>query len=145
MTGRIEAWLGSDGATRIMGWVTVALVFSTLLLAVLFIPTIASNTEASQRTDEIAGCRATYRAKIDDANFAVSLAVGEAQSGLSDAVVLSIRDDPKSLSDVAAAIEVAEVHKDDAYLRLKIANDAYVDAVELSRSNPDEFLRRCAG
>jgi hypothetical protein len=73
----------------------------------------------------------------------VNLAVGEAQSGLSDAVVASIRDDAATLKEIAARIEKAEIHKDDAYLHLKIANDASVDAVSLSRDNPDEFLRQC--
>lgn len=140
---KAEEWLASDKTTRLMGYVTIILVASTMVLAILFVPNIASNTEASQRTDEIAGCRATFRALIDEANFKVSIALGEAQSGLSDAVVASIRQDPTTLALVAADIEAAEQRKADAYVQLKLANDGYKAAVDLSNEDPDEFLRQC--
>jgi hypothetical protein len=141
---KAEQWLASDKTTVLMGYVTVLLVASTMVLAVLFVPNIASNTEASRRTDDLASCRAEFRAKIDEANFQVSIAIGEAQSGLSEAVVASIRQDPTTLALIAADITTAEDHKAEAYVQLKLANDAYKTAVELSNDDPDEFLRQCS-
>jgi hypothetical protein len=141
---KAEQWLASDKTTVLMGYVTVLLVASTMVLAILFVPNIASNTEASRRTDDLASCRAEFRAKIDEANFQVSIALGEAQSGLSDAVVASIRQDPTTLALIAAEITTAEDRKAEAYVQLKLANDAYGAAVELSNEDPDEFLRQCA-
>jgi hypothetical protein len=143
MADRIARALASDRAFRVAGWLTLSLVLLMLVIARLVIPDISENTEANVRTDELAGCRAFYRAAIDDANFGVTVALGEAQTALSDAVVASIRQDPTTLALIAARLETAEEHKAAAFAVLNDANIAYDEAVDLSREDPSRFLREC--
>lgn len=145
MVQSIERWLGSDMATKIMLGITLLLVATTMLLAGLTIPDIVSNTESGRRTDDIAGCRAEYRADVDDATVILFDAYGDVQSGLSEAVIASIRQDPTTLALVAAELAAAEKAKAQSVDALFVANDTYRAAVELSQTDPQAFLDECHG
>lgn len=143
MADALARMMVSDKAMRMMGYLTAALVVAMMVLLGMSIPNISENTQASRRTDDLASCRASYRAEIDDADFAVTVALGEAQTALSKGVVASIRQDPTTLALVAAELETAEEHKVEAYAALEDANATYDEAVTLSREDPDQFLDDC--
>lgn len=157
MADRIARFLASDHSLRVAGYATALLVLAMVVLAGLTIPSILSNTQASRRTDDLASCRASFRAAIDDANlvvleanWGVTIALGASQTALSDAVVASIRQDPTTLALIAAELEVAEERKaaayaalGDAFGDLSDANQSYTDAIQLSREDPRRFLANC--
>lgn len=140
---RLEGWLASDRMTRILGYVTAALVVVMFLLAGFTIPDIVSNTEASRRTDDLASCRAKYRAEVDDAQVHLFDAFGDVQSGIANGVVAAIRQDPTALALVAAELDMAEERKGEALAAMIEAGDTYRQAVDLSQSDPDRFLEEC--
>ena len=143
MVKSIERWLGTDMATKVMLGITLLLVLTTMILAGLTIPDIASNTESGRRTDDLAACRAQYLAPVNEATVLVFDTYGQVQDALGDAVVASIRQDPTALALIAADIEQAVRTRQEAIALLYEASAIYDDATHLSSENPDEFLANC--
>lgn len=137
------SWLESPFATRVLGWATLTAVLVMLGFAVFLIPDIASNTDASRRTDDLASCRAQYRSAVDDANVVLLDAFGDVQTGIANGVVAAIRQDPTTLALVAADLDAAEERKQEAVAGMVAASDAYRQAVDLSQTDPDLFLDQC--
>jgi hypothetical protein len=144
MPDRIAKMLVSDKALRIVGYLTVVLVTVMVVMTGLTIPGIVSNTTSAQRNDNLASCRAEFRAKVDDANIVLLNAFGEVQTGISEAIVASIRQDPTTLALIAADLQTAEAAKHEALVELTDAAADYSDAVRRSRIDPDGFLDDCA-
>ena len=145
MADRLARVLASDQVMRIMGAFTAALVLVMLVLAGLTVPQIASNTQASRRTDDLASCRAQHRAAIDSANYQVDSTSGQVQDAQGQAIVAAIRQDPTTLALIAAEIETAIEARREAEAGLFTAIEDYEAAAALSRTDPERFLFDCKG
>lgn len=143
MTRRVEEWLESPAATRLLGWLTLILVATVAGLAALTVPDIRSDTSASRRTDDLASCRAQYRTAFDDATVVVFDTYGAVQDAIGSASVAAIRQDPTTLALIAAEIEGSIQDRQAAISDLLEASDIYNEAVDLSQSDPDAFLSQC--
>lgn len=143
MADRIAQVMASDKAMRMMGYLTAGLVLLMMVLLGLSVPNISANTEASRRTDDLASCRASYRAAVDDATVLVFDTYGRVQDAVGSATVAAIRQDPTSLALIAAEIESAVLERQAAIRALFEANEVYDAAVELSSADPDRFLDDC--
>lgn len=142
---RVESWLETPAATKLLGWLTLAFVLTVLVLVAVTVPSIRSDTRASRRTDDLASCRAEFRAKIDDATVVLADATADVQTQLSAAVVASIRQDPTTLQLIAEELAAAESAKHAAIDNLYAASDNYKAAVTRSREAPGDFLDACKG
>jgi hypothetical protein len=140
---RIASLLVTDRALRIAGYATAVVAVFTVVLGGFYLNSISSDTTASRRTDDLASCRAQFRSDIDDATVHLFDTYGDVQTGISRAVVASIRQDPTTLALIAADLELAERAKDEAVVALIEASDRYEAAVDLSRLDPSAFLSQC--
>lgn len=134
--------------TRLARWtayVTLALVVALGLGGLILAPAVFSarnNTDEVRRGNELAACRSEMRADIDDATAALEVAnsqlVGMLPEGLAAAM-----NNPEQLQALLEQATAARADVDQAVADLVAANARYRESVELSTSNPDEFLERC--
>lgn len=139
----MTAWLHGTGSTLVIAWATLVAVLGIGFIAIVTIPKILDNTDASRRTDQLTSCRATYRADIDAASTAVLAAHGDELDAVGAAAVAAIRQDPTTLALVASRIETTTEARKEAIASLLTASDAYDSAVQRSREDPDKFLADC--
>jgi hypothetical protein len=140
---RLAALLVSDKALRIAGYATAVVAAFSVVVGGFYLSAISQDTTASRRTDQLASCRAQFRSDIDDATVHLFDTYGDVQTGISRAVVASIRQDPTTLALIAADLELAEREKDAAVDALIAASARYEAAVDLSQADPGQFLAQC--
>lgn len=87
-------------------------------------------------SDELAGCRALYRADIDVANSNV-------QSLFLRGLAAAAGDDDAFVAEILTPDADGVSRVDRALQDLDDANAAYADAVERSIADPDAFLAAC--
>lgn len=118
----------------------------TLMVAALIYPqasTGADNTRAQLRSDELAACRSTYRAEIDDASLILAIAQARSDEVIRRGLAAFAADNEPLLDElVAEGLEVDESITS-AIEAVAAANSAYGRAVALSATSPDVFLRQC--
>jgi hypothetical protein len=124
-------------AVLVLAAVSVA---ATVIIIIFGLPKIfasANNSQAVKRGSDLQACRSTYASQVTDATTQANDLVlrGLAAVGRGDeaGLALLVEDPPGpavSPIDTARALVVKR-------------NDAYLEAVQLSRSDPDAFLRSC--
>lgn len=115
-------------------------VMATAVIIVFGLPRIfasASNSQAVRRGSDLQACRSTYASQVTDATTAANdlvlrglAAVGR---GDDDELALLVTDPPGA----------TESPIDTARALVRERNAAYLEAVQLSRSDPDAFLAAC--
>jgi hypothetical protein len=139
---------GVERGLRIVGVATVILTAFTVVLAIIAIPLIlgtAENAEEANSVGTVIACRSEARAIVDDA-ISTALATNSdlltTISRLSEATAMRDTDMALSLSAEAEANRLALAT---ATTELIDATRVYNDAIRLSISSPEEFVRNCEG
>lgn len=151
MTDRIARWLPLVG----------------VLLTLVIIPSIlnaSDNTDAQIRSDTITGCRSEANSLVADATTNFHLARNHRDNLIADLNILQNEQITTALAAIGerdgsgvqaygeivaqlepkrAEIRTAQVEVGRAETSLSGATNAYVEAVALSRSDPDRFVAEC--
>lgn len=123
--------------------VVAAAVLVLLLIAVPKILSSATSTNEIKRGNDIAGCRAGYRAQVDDAASRLQTSRARLDVATSEGLAAAVGDDDAAL--VAAVSKSGKARADvisDA-AALADVTDRYSDLVRLSRDHTDRFLHLC--
>lgn len=114
---------------------------ATVVIVLFGLPKIfssADNSAAVKRGSDLQACRSAYASQVTDATTAANDLVlrGLAAVGRSDEAELRLLvTDPPGANGAPI---------DDARALVVERNNAYLDAVQLSRDDPDAFLEACA-
>lgn len=136
-------------STRLATWLLIAtavLASGMMILAVVYGPDLlrgVSTSEAVKRSGDLAACRSTYAAAVevatanlDDARGTVSLLTNEGLEAIATG-------DDERLALLVPKLAPARRLVEDRQAERAAVVDAFSNAVELSRTDPSEFLRQC--
>lgn len=124
-------------AVLVLAAVSVA---ATVIIIIFGLPKIfasASNSQAVKSASDLQACRSTYASRVTDATTGANDLIlrGLAAVGRGDEVELAL------LVEDPPGPEASPI--DEARALVAERNNAYVDAVRLSRSDPAAFLAAC--
>lgn len=138
----------SDGVERglkIVGAATAILTVFTVVLAIVAIPMMLGTAESADRASSssaLTACRSEARAAVDDA---ISTALARNSDLLATISRLSeaTADRDTNVEGLSLEAEADRVALAEATIELTEATRVYNDAIRLSISSPEEFVRRC--
>lgn len=135
-----------DRALNVMGVVTLAVVVLVLGVAVVTIWRVfdqGASIAAQTRGDQISACRTEWAIVYDEADAALD----DAESRRDDLVAIALRaavlEDGPTLTDAVERSDAALAEVDHARVIRDRAIADRTAAASLSRTDPDELLRRC--
>ena len=115
-------------------------VLATVVIIIFGLPKIfasADNSQAVKRGSDLQACRSTYASQVTDATTGANDLIlrGLAAVGRGDEAELALLvTDPPGPQQSPI---------DEARALVRVRNLAYLEAVQLSRSDPDAFLEAC--
>lgn len=122
-------------------WASLGLLLVIFILGLLtfrFAADAASTTDALKDSDDVAGCRAVFRADLDDAQANASVLF---LRGLAAAT----SDNDAFLAEILTPDAEGLTVVDRTLTAVETAADEYAAAVEASIDHPDAFRAQCAG
>ena len=124
-------------------FLTAVIVIIGSLVAGPKILTSASTTNAIRRGNELTACRAGYRVELDDASSRLQAARARLDGLTNEGLEASVRRDSTALAGIVPKLAPARADVVEEAARLEQATDRYRELVELSRTDPAEFLAGC--
>jgi len=136
---------GVERGLKIVGAATAILTVFTVVLAIVAIPMMLGTAESADRASSssaLTACRSEARATVDDA---ISTALARNSDLLATISRLSeaTADRDTNVEGLSLEAEADRVALAEATIELTEATRVYNDAIRLSISSPEEFVRRC--
>lgn len=119
---------------------------SVVVITAIGVPKILSNesaTKAVARGNEITSCRASFRAAVDDASSKLQTARARLDVFTSEGLAATVADDTAALLQAVAGSSGARSDVTRTAADLEAVTGRYSDLVDLSRTNPEQFLTLC--
>ena len=152
-----ENTVRENSRIRWVFYATAAVVLAILVLAVLTLPDIRTNTKANDRTDQINSCASQFRADFDkrltilQISTARTHATNSRLSELTAAFLAAAQTDDKAeqlriLGEAPHALRSVDQAVSDMNRDALLAYDAFLtynDRVELRSADLDKFLALC--
>jgi hypothetical protein len=123
-------------------FLAVAVVIGALVLGPK-IRSTASTSKALERSSELAGCRAGYRVKIDDAVAHLQASKARLDTLTNRGLEASVREDVTELTAIIPLLAPARDEVERFAAELEDATDLYSVRLTLSREKPGDFLKLC--
>lgn len=136
--------MNTDRLIRVAQWAAIGVVVIAVLVLGQKLTTGVNIGARVEKANKISSCRAGYRVEVDDATSALNVARSGLDRLTNEGLESSVLGNQGKLLSLAFRAPKERDRVDQAEQRLKNVTKHYQQLVELSREDPDEFLRVCS-